>query len=209
MTSAISRHLSPAARSLLANPDWLDQELAGRGLWEFTRQMWPWIDPAPFKDNWHIGCIAEHLEAVSAGQIRRLLINVPPRHMKSIGVSVAWPACTWNAAPERRFLFTSYAQGLSTRDSVKCRRVIESPIYQRRWGDRFHLTGDQNTKTRFDNDRGGYRLATSVGGALTGEGGDIIVIDDPHNVRDKESEVVRRGHSTGGTSLCPTGSMTP
>ncbi len=104
--------------------------------------MWPWIDPAPFKDNWHIGCIAEHLEAVSAGQIRRLLINVPPRHMKSIGVSVAWPAWTWIAAPERRFLFTSYAQGLSTRDSVKCRRVIESPIYQRRWGDGFHLTGD-------------------------------------------------------------------
>ena len=192
MTSAISRHLSPAARSLLANPDWLDQELARRSLWEFTRQMWPWIDPAPFKDNWHIGCIAEHLEAVSAGQIKRLLINVPPRHMKSIGVSVAWPAWTWIAVPEKRFLFTSYAQGLSTRDSVKCRRVIESPIYQRRWGGRFHLTGDQNTKTRFDNDRGGYRLATSVGGALTGEGGDIIVIDDPHNVRDKESEVVRR-----------------
>ena len=161
--------------------------------------MWPWIDPAPFKDNWHIGCIAEHLEAVNLGQIRRLLINIPPRHMKSLSVSVAWPAWSWLrkedgplCGPSVQFLFASYAQSLSTRDSVKCRRLIDSPVYQRRWGDRFRLTSDQNTKTRFENDKGGYRLATSVDGSLTGEGGGILVIDDPHNVRDKESEIVRQ-----------------
>ena len=60
---------------------------------------------------------------------------------------------------------------LSLRDSVKCRRLIESPWYQRLWGSRFSLTGDQNTKTRFDNTLGGSRLSTSVGSALTGEGG--------------------------------------
>ena len=75
---------------------------------------------------------------------------------------------------------------------MKCRRLIESPWYQERWGDRFALTSDQNTKGRFDNNRSGYRLATSVGGAATGEGGDRIVCDDPHNVQEAESDSVRK-----------------
>ena len=75
---------------------------------------------------------------------------------------------------------------------MKCRTLIESPWYQARWGDRFALTGDQNTKMRFDNDRSGYRIATSVGGAATGEGGDRIVCDDPHNVGEVESDSVRK-----------------
>ncbi len=183
---------SPVVHDLLAHPDWLDQELAERSLREFTRQLWPWVDPSPFRDNWHIGAICEHLEAVSRGEIRRLLVNIPPRHSKSSIVSVMWPAWTWIRHPETRFMAASYAQTLSIRDSVKCRRVIESPVYQRRWGDRFRLTSDQNTKIRFDNDRNGYRLATSVGGALTGEGGDIIIIDDPHNVVEAGSNMVRQ-----------------
>jgi predicted phage terminase large subunit-like protein len=77
---------------------------------------------------------------------------------------------------------------LSLRDSVKCRRLIESPWYQRLWGDRFGLTGDQNTKTRFDNTLGGSRLSTSVGSALTGEGGSIIVVDDPNAAQEAFSE---------------------
>ena len=184
--------LSPAAATLLSNPDWIDQELAERSLHEFTRQLWPWVDPSPFRDNWHIGVISERLEAVSTGEIRRLLINIPPRHSKSTLVSVMWPAWTWIRCPETSFLMASYAQGLSTRDSVKCRRVIESPVYQRRWEEQYRLTSDQNTKTRFENDQNGSRLATSVGGALTGEGASVIVIDDPHNVVEASSETVRQ-----------------
>jgi predicted phage terminase large subunit-like protein len=89
-------------------------------------------------------------------------------------------------------MFASYAASLSIRDSVKCRRLIQSPWYQRNWSDRFQLTGDQNAKERYENDRTGYRLATSVGGAATGEGGDRIVCDDPHNVREAESETIRQ-----------------
>ena len=111
--------------------------------------------------------------------------------MKSLAVSVFWPAWSWIDRPELRFLFASYAQSLSHRDSLKCRRVIESPWYQERWSDRFQLTGDQNTKSRFDTTKNGYRLATSVDGSLTGEGGDVIVVDDPHNVREAESEATR------------------
>ena len=113
--------------------------------------------------------------------------------MKSLEVSVFFPAWAWIDHPGLRFLFTSYASSLSIRDSIKCRRLIRSPWYQSNWGDRFTIAADQDTKVRFENDHGGYRLATSVDGTATGEGGDIIVIDDPHNVRDGESQVVRKG----------------
>jgi len=173
--------------------DEIDRELAGRGLREFVRQAWAVIEPStPFVAGWHIDAIVDHLEAISRGLIRNLLINVPPRHMKSLLVSVLWPAWEWIQWPARRFLYSSYGAQLSIRDSVKCRRLIESPWYQARWGDRFALTSDQNTKGRFDNDRSGYRLSTSVGGAATGEGGDRIVCDDPNNVNEVESDSVRK-----------------
>lgn len=155
------------------------------------RYGWKYADPSDFVGNWHIDAISEHLEAVTRGEIRRLIINMPPRHSKSLQVSVFWPAWSWLTTPEKQFLFSSYAQTLSVRDSVKCRRLLESPWYRRNWGDRYRLTSDQNTKGRFENSAGGYRLATSVDGSLTGEGGDVIVVDDPHNVRDTGSEVKR------------------
>ena len=181
---------------LLSRPsllDEIDHELAARGLGEFVRQAWHVVEPStPFVPGWHIDAIVDHLEAVSRGHIRNLLINVPPRHMKSLLVSVFWPCWEWINWPERRWLYSSYGAQLSIRDSVKCRRLIESPWYQQRWGDRYALTSDQNTKGRFDNDRSGYRLSTSVGGAATGEGGDRIVCDDPNNVNEVESDSVRK-----------------
>src|SRR5450432_4757514 len=180
---------------LLTRPslrDEIDRELAGRKLSEFVKQAWPVVEPStPFVPGWHIDAIVDHLEAVSRGLIRNLLINVPPRHMKML-VSVLWPAWEWIQWPEGRFLYSSYGAQLSIHDSVKCRRLIESPWYQARWGNRFALTSDQNTKGRFDNDRSGYRLSTSVGGAATGEGGDRIVCDDPNNVNEVESDFVRK-----------------
>ena len=163
-----------------------------RSLREFIKSSWGTIEPArDFYDNWHIDAISEHLEAVAHGDIKRLIINVPPRHMKSISVAVALPAWVWTIMPQKRFLFASYALSLSVRDSVKCRRLIDSQWYKTHFGQTFELTSDQNQKQRFENDKTGYRIATSVDGALTGEGGDIIVIDDPHNVREAESSAVR------------------
>ena len=112
--------------------------------------------------------------------------------MKSLTVSVFWPVWEWIRFPHRRWLFASYALSLSVRDSLKCRRLIESPWFQERWGDRFQLTGDQNRKERFENNKTGHRIATSVGGSATGEGGDRVVVDDPHNVRHRESDPIRR-----------------
>src|SRR5580692_1197692 len=135
--------------TLLTRPclrDEIDRELANRCLREFVLQAWAVVEPStPFVPGWHIDAIIEHLEAVTLGQVRNLLINVPPRHMKSLLVSVFWPAWEWIRFPERRWLYSSYAASLSIRDSVKCRTLIEAPWYQARWADRYALASDQNT----------------------------------------------------------------
>lgn len=166
-------------------------------LYEFLKKGWKHIDPSPWKDGWPIGAVAEHLQAVVDGEIRRLIINIPPRMGKSSLCSVALPAWTW-AQPEKawgptsgpgvRFLHASYAYPLSIRDSRTCRQLIQSPWYQKHWGKRFKLRQDQNAKVRFGNDQGGERLITSVGPGGTGEGGQIIVVDDPNAAGEVTSE---------------------
>ena len=146
----------------------------------------------PFTPNWHIDAICEHLQAVAKREIRNLLITIPPRFGKSTITSVMFPAWLWLQDPTLRLLYSSYAQSLSTRDSVAMRQLIESGWYQARWASVFQIASEQNEKTRFENNHKGYRLATSVGGANTGEGGDVIVADDPHNVQEVESEVTRK-----------------
>jgi predicted phage terminase large subunit-like protein len=175
-------------------PSWeaVDRVLAERSLREFIEQAWDIVEPAtPRLHNWHIDLLCEHLEAVSLGQIRKLLINIPPRTMKSLIVSVFWPVWEWTTRPATRWMFSSFSVGVSTRDSLKCRRIIESPWYRARWGREYQLTGDQNVKTRFENSKTGYRLATSVGGSIIGEGGDILVVDDPNDLEKIHSEAER------------------
>lgn len=143
---------------------------------EFAEQAWQVVEPStPFIPGWNLDAVCEHLQAVSAGQIRNLVINVPPRTAKSLFVSVFWPCWEWIHHPEIRWLFSSYTSKLSLRDSMKCRRVIESAWYQQNWGDKFQLIGDQNTKENYENDKTGQRIATSVSGIGVGAGGDRIV----------------------------------
>jgi predicted phage terminase large subunit-like protein len=159
---------------------------------EFIRQAWHVLEPAtPFVPGWHLDAIAEHLQAVTGGQIQNLLINLPPRHCKSLSVCVFWPMWEWIRFPYRRWLFSAYASSLAVRDSLRCRRLICSPWFQERWRDRFKLAEDQNAKARFDNDKGGHRIATGVGGGATGEGGDRVIVDDPHRISQRQSETVR------------------
>jgi len=161
-------------------------------LYEFMKQSWPIIEPGvEFVPSWHLEVIAEHLEAVAAGEIKDLVICMPPRAGKSISIAVMWPVWTWIERPEHKWLFASYANSLSVRDSLKCRRLIQSDWFQEKWGHRFELVGDQNAKTLFENDRTGYRFATSVGGSTTGHGGDTIVVDDPLNSVEAQSEAMR------------------
>jgi predicted phage terminase large subunit-like protein len=184
---------------LLADPAKLLRKLDTveyeESLYLFLRAAWRQIDPSPWVDGWPIEAIAEHLEAVVDGEIKRLIINIPPRMGKSSCVSVALPAWCWaqktvgpNSGPQTQFLHASYAHQLSLRDSVKCRRLIESEWYQRHWGDRFKLTTDQNTKSRFSNDKGGERLITSIAAGITGEGMAVGIVDDPNAANEAFSE---------------------
>lgn len=155
------------------------------------------LEPAtPYLHNWHIDAISEYLEAVTAGQITRLIINMPPRYMKSIAVSVLWPTWVWIEKPWLRSLFASYSQSLSTKHSLDRRTVIQSPWYQERWGSRFSLADDHNLKTEFTNNHRGHMIATSVGGTATGKGGDVLGVDDPVNPKEAHSDALRVAANT-------------
>lgn len=165
-----------------------------RSLAFFVRKSWPIVEPGvEYIHGWHIDVICEHLQAISQGdeQLRHLLINIPPRYSKSTIVSVMWPCWEWTIRPWEKYLCASYSGILSTRDNLKARRLLTSNWYQALWGDQFYLTQDQNQKTRFENDKTGYRIASSVGGTATGEGGSRLILDDPHSAQDAQSDPVR------------------
>ncbi len=184
-------HLTPAARTEIARQ--AKVEVAQRDFAEYIRQAWPVIEPATtYKHNWHIDAMAEYLTAVTQGQIQRLLINIPPRYMKSIAVSVLWPTWCWINRPASRWIFASYSQSLSVKHSVDRRSVIQSDWYQDRWAGVYSLTSDQNVKTEYQNSKRGVMVATSIGSGVLGKGGTHIVVDDPHNPREAQSEVQRK-----------------
>lgn len=167
-------------------------EYARRHLRAFVEQAWSVIESVPFVANWHLDVLCSQLEAVSRGEVSRLLINVPPGTAKSLIVSVFFPAWEWASDASKRYLTASYGQDLATRDAVKMRVLVESSWYQAHfWNVNFRA--DQNQKTRFENDEGGWRIATSVGGRGTGEHPDRIIIDDPHNAKEAESDLERQG----------------
>ena len=166
--------------------------LESEGLYPFLQAAWPIIEPRnPFVPGKHIEAICEHLEAVHRGEIRNLLINIPPRHAKSTIVSVGYPAWVWSKDPGHKFLYGSHAFSLAKRDSIKCRMLVKSKWFRETFKIKWDLKEDQNEKMRFDNTEQGYRLATSVGGSIIGEGGDTLVIDDPHSPQSVRSEVQR------------------
>lgn len=160
-------------------------------LLRFVQEAWPIIEPRHrFVDNWHIGAICEHLEAVSRGQITNLLINVPPGCAKSSLVSVMWPAWEWARRPELRYLCASYGIELATANNMKCRDIVQSTWYQERWP-KVTLRADQTKKTRYETTAGGFRIGSSIKGIGTGEHPDRNIIDDPHKTRESESTAER------------------
>lgn len=165
-----------------------EKELYESSLYEFLKAAWSSIDSADFQEGWALEALCDHLEAVTLGQISRLLINFPPRCSKTTIASIVYPAWTWArsqrsfwSGPAVKFFCASYNSALSLENANKMRRLLDSPFYQKYWGDKIIRSDDQDTKSDFGNTHGGARKSTSVGGSLLGIGGDIIVIDDPHN----------------------------
>lgn len=167
----------------------VEAEQCRRSLGRFIRDAWHVLEPrTAYVHGWHIDAICEHLEAVTAGQILRLLVNVPFRTMKSLGVCVFWPAWVWARTPGAQWLTASGELKLASRDSRKMRLLVTSQWYRERFPDGTQIVSDQAAKTWFENEAGGHRLATTVAGAGIGHGGDYLIFDDPHKAQRAEIE---------------------
>lgn len=157
----------------------------------FVSKVFATVSPgAVYLPNWHIYAIAEYLAACERGEVRRLIINMPPRYLKSVVVNVAWPAFLLGHGPERRIISASYAQSLATKHAVDTRLVVQSAWYRAMFP-AMRISGDQNEKDKFVSTARGHRIAVSVGSAVTGEGGDFLIVDDPLNPQQAYNRAMR------------------
>lgn len=185
----------------------LDHELSEESLKGFIEAAWHVVEPGrPFSTGWHIDAVCDHLEAVTNGDINRLLINIPPGFMKSLTTNVFWPAWEWGPKNKAwyRYVSGAYSESLTVRDNRRTRSLIRDPWYQSHWGDRFQIMSDQDSKIKFENNHKGFKLATSVKGVGTGERGDRVIVDDPHNVKEGESDAERENALQWFTEVLPT-----
>lgn len=165
---------------------------AKKDLGLFVQCAWEILEPnVELKWNWHHDLICEYLQACANSEIKRLIINVAPRSTKSMITTICFPAWIWASQPSERFLFGSYADSLAKKHSVLRRNLIESDWYQNGYGKEFSLSVDVNTKSEFRNDKTGQMKASGIKGSVMGEGGDYILIDDPHNPKGAESDLDR------------------
>ncbi|WP_194291674.1 phage terminase large subunit [Rhizobium sp. ICMP 5592] len=177
------------ARRIAADAERIREQC--RSLAGFVREAWHVVEPAvDYVHGWHIDAICRHLEAVTSGEITRLLINVPPGTMKSLLCGVFWPAWEWGPRnrPELRYLGSSYSEHYAKRDNRRMRDLVASEWYQALWGDRVKLT--RSGEMAFANTRTGFRQGVPFS-RLTGGRGDRVIIDDPHSVDGAESEAER------------------
>jgi predicted phage terminase large subunit-like protein len=175
----------------LENKDILLAEKMRRRLRTYVEYAWHIVEPsAVFQPNFHIDAICDHLEATARGEIRNIIINVPPRFLKSNLTSVFFPTWCWATWPNLKFVYASYSKELSQRDSIKCASIWASNWYQKRWGHVFKL--ERAIIDYISNDKGGLRHLTAVtAGKGTGYGGDFIIADDPNDMKKIFSDTVR------------------
>lgn len=187
MTASLARIDAEIAALEDQEIDDQERDLCAISLASFARLAWPILEPAtPLKWGWALDSICDHLEAVSRGEIKRLLMNVPPGSMKSLLTGVIWPAWEWGpkGLASRRFLATAHMEKLAIRDNMKARRLIQSRWFQHLWP--VVLTSDQNAKGKFENAATGFREAMAFT-SMTGSRGDRVILDDPHSVDDANS----------------------
>ena len=164
----------------------LEKKLCEMSFYEFFKAAWIVVEPAvPLSTNWHhkyiCDILQEECERIIAQKpkTKDIIINVPFRSTKSLIVTVMFPVWAWIKSPKLRFITSSYSATLSIELATKSRDIIFSDWFKSRWGDVFHIKKDQNLKERYENNFVGMRRATSVGGTVTGQGGDFLIVDDP------------------------------
>jgi predicted phage terminase large subunit-like protein len=178
-----------------SRPAYTDQELfralLRADLYTFTQKAFQTVVPGvTFSRNWSTEAVTHALEKVVRGETTRLIITIPPRHLKSICASVALPAFLLGHDPTRKVICVSYSDDLAVKFSNDCRAIMQAAWYKQTFP-HTEIDRAKNTETEFRTTKRGYRLATSVGGTLTGRGGDVIVIDDPIKPQDAQSEAIR------------------
>ncbi len=199
--SVIAEALKNPALALLE----LERIRCEESLYEFIQSAWHTIHPGtPFEGGWAIETMCRHLEAVTNGEINRLLINVPPGCTKSMLVNVFWPAWEWGPKKKahHKFISTAHNKELPIRDMDYCRDVIKSEWYRQFWKIEFKRSKDG--KQEFANTEQGVRYAGSVGSKLTGRRGHRFIIDDPHSVASAESDAERHTAAFWFTETTPT-----
>jgi hypothetical protein len=158
----------------------------------FLEKTFRTVNPGqPYCPNWHLEAVVYALERVSRGALKRLIILMPPRNLKSIAASVALPAWILGRDPTQRIICVSYSSDLANKHARDCRAVMMAPWYQAAFP-QTQLDPTKNAEAEFATTRRGFRLATSTGGTLTGRGGNILIIDDPLKPADAQSEVRRQ-----------------
>ena len=182
----------------------VERELCRRSLAEFAKRAWKVLEPAAeLKWGWALDAICLHLEAVTNGEINRLLMNVPPGSMKSLLTGVIWPAWEWGprGMPEMRFVGTAHEEQLAIRDSRRCRDLIKSEWFQKLWP--LDLLADLDGKREFGNTRKGVRQARAFT-SMTGVRGDRVILDDPISADNANSAAKLEAARIAFTETLPT-----
>ena len=176
----------------------LEKKLCELSFYEFFKKAWHVVEPSiKLCTNWHhkylCDILQEECERIIDNRVktRDIIINIPFRATKSILVTVMFPVWCWIKDPKLRFITASYSADLSIEHSTRSRDIINSEWFRERWGDLFHIKKDQNLKSRYENNFLGVRRATSVGGTVTGQGGDFLIVDDPVSPQHAASEIER------------------
>src|SRR5438874_7482975 len=185
---------SPFKAEMIMNQTFLKRDFAAvmrSDLHGFIERCFAELNPdTEFKDNWHLAVIAHALEQVRLGNIIRLIINLPPRSLKSLCASVIFSAWLLGHHASSQIICTSYAQDLSNKLASDCRRLMMSNIYKAIFPTR--LVSQHPALQELVTTENGFRLATSIGGVLTGRGADYLIIDDPLKPDEAMSDSERR-----------------
>jgi len=174
----------------------IEAELCRRSFYYFFIEFWPTIEAVELKDNWHIKYICDQLqacyEAWERGESQQdIVINVPPGSSKSTICTQLFPAWLWIKNPAIRIISSSYAATLSTAHAVKSRNCITSDKYKLYFSKQVKIKTGEDNKTNYKNTKMGERYVTSTGSAVTGMHADFILIDDPVNPEQAQSEAQR------------------
>lgn len=175
----------------LSNDENIFYYLLQNNLSAYIQKVFNTLNPSTnYLHNWHIDAIADYLQAVQDKEICKLIINMPPRFMKSIAVSVAWTTYLLGHKPSTQIICASFASTLAENLSVQSRNVMTSGWYKKVFGTK--IAEGENKKMWFTTTERGHRYATSVGATVTGFGGDFLILDDPLNPEEASSDTMRR-----------------